>query len=123
MRVKLGCIGENPTLKSWIIPREVLSLSKDPVETARRDTIYWYMIQSELHSNMQNAVEMSASRNKSFGIWILRIWICLEIRNWDLEIPNLLRSNKIVDTLVVHAVNYGHWLFEVSTLQVAKLTR
>jgi len=26
-------------------------------------------------------------------------------------------------TLVVHAVNDGHWLFEVSTLQVAKLTR
>jgi len=31
---------------------------------------------------------------------------------------------KVTDaTLVVHAVNDGHWLFEVSTLRVAKLTR
>lgn len=47
----------------------------------------------------------------------------LEIENWKLEIPNLLLRNKFVDTLVFHAVNDGHWLFEVSTLQVAKLTR
>ena len=32
-------------------------------------------------------------------------------------------EQKGLDTLVVHAVNDGHWLFEVSTLQVAKLTR
>ncbi len=38
-----------------------------------------------------------------FGI--LKIRICLEIRNLDLEILILLRSNKIVDTLVVHALN------------------
>ncbi len=27
------------------------------------------------------------------------------------------------DTLVVHAVNYGHWVQGVSTLSVPKLTR
>ncbi len=32
-------------------------------------------------------------------------------------------EQKGLDTLVVHAVNDGHWLSEVSTLQVAKLTR
>ncbi len=28
-----------------------------------------------------------------------------------------------LDTLVVHAVNYGHWVQGVSTLSVPKLTR
>ena len=28
-----------------------------------------------------------------------------------------------LDTLVVHAVNYGHWVWGVSTLSVPKLTR
>ena len=28
-----------------------------------------------------------------------------------------------LDTLVVHAVNYGHWVRGVSTLSVPKLTR
>ena len=32
-------------------------------------------------------------------------------------------EQKGLDTLVVHAVNYGYWLYEVSTLHVAKLTR
>jgi len=69
---------------------------------------------------MQSATEMVAPSNK---FWNFEFRICLEIRNKDLEISILLTSNKIVDTLVVHAVNDGHWLFEVSTLQVAKLTR
>jgi hypothetical protein len=28
-----------------------------------------------------------------------------------------------LDTLVVHAINYGHWVQGVSTLSVPKLTR
>ncbi len=32
-------------------------------------------------------------------------------------------EQKGLDTLVVHAVNNGYWLCEVSTLHVAKLTR
>ncbi len=32
-------------------------------------------------------------------------------------------EQKGLDTLVVHALNIGHWSLEVSTLQVAKLTR
>ena len=44
--------------------------------------------------------------------------------NLKLEIENLqlLRSNKCVDTLVVHALNVAHSSLEVSTLSVAKLT-
>ncbi len=51
------------------------------------------MIQSELMDDHESVAEMTTSTQ--------------------------IVSNKIVDTLVVHAVNYGHWLFEVSTLQVA----
>ncbi len=68
---------------------------------------------------MQNMVEISMSCNVSN----CRGAADLEIKNWKLEIPILLQSNKIVDTLVVHAVNDGCWLLAVSTLPVAKLTR
>ena len=37
--------------------------------------------------------------------------------------PRLLRSNNIVDTLVVHALNDACLVFRVSTLGVPELTR
>ena len=45
--------------------------------------------------------------------------------NWgDPDAEERKRGERTrLDTSVFHAVNDGYWLFEVSTLQVAKLTR
>ena len=45
--------------------------------------------------------------------------------HWDLPDSDMRKrgEQKGLDTLVVHALNIGYWLLEVSTLQVAKLTR
>ena len=51
---------------------------------------------------------MSAPRNE--------IVFSLKIKNFKLKITILLRSNKIVDTPVVHALNDVLSLFGVSTL-------
>ena len=45
-------------------------------------------------------------------------------RKWYSTILRVIGEIEIYKmTLVVYAVNYGHWLSEVSTLQVAKQTR